>query len=154
MKDDTSYHTTNRSVEVAAPPLDALIAYRGVYVLCTVDAKNKNLKATHYAAVLSAGPAPIWGVWSINGVFQRFFTFRKTVAAAYPRLVWRRMQATWSLVSMHERDEASRMRQLRRLYKSHKPLTGGEVRQVREEDQMELFPAKENDDTNVVHMRK
>jgi hypothetical protein len=95
--------------------VEALRAYKSVYALCTVG-KDKELKATHYAAVLVGGAAPTWGVWLVNGKFQRFAGSRAQIERAYPKLVWRRKMATWQCTDVENKSVATRRSELEDLY--------------------------------------
>lgn len=111
------------SNEIEVPPLGAIMAYRGVHALCTV-AETGMLKATHYATCLIGGRDPMWGVWNVNGTFQRFFGSKAQIAEAYKNLTWRRKNATWSLVDIHTKDVKVRREELRKLYRRGKLLNG------------------------------
>jgi len=149
MAEREHFRATERPVEFQAPPLDAVMAFRGVYALCTIN-KEGRLKATHYTCVLSGGSEPIWAVWTVNGNFQRFCSKRKRVMEAYPNLVWRRKQATWSLVAVHDMDETERRKQLRRLYSRGKTLSGEERATVLHDLEMLSAPHDADNAANVV----
>lgn len=150
MADEREYfRSSDRPVEFEPPPLDAVMAFRGVWALCQLN-KQGMLRATHFTSVLSGGPEPLWGVWTVNGNFQRFCTKRKRVAEAYPNHTWRHKQATWSLVAVHDMDESERRKQLSRLYGRGKTLTGEERAMVLRDLDM-LTPPKDVDNAaNVV----
>ena len=103
-------------IEFQPPNLGDVIAYRGVHVLGTIrlDAetgKNK-LVASHYCSCLVFGKSPLWAVWLASGKFQRFYTFKSQIADAYPKLVWRRVMASWSLMAVDDLKPAARKRTL------------------------------------------
>lgn len=104
--------------KLTPPPLGAILAFKGVYALCTLN-KEGRLRATHFTACLLGGPDPIWGVYTIEGNFVRFAARKAMVEAAYPKLVWRRQQASWSLANLHETDER---KALRKMYKRGETL--------------------------------
>jgi hypothetical protein len=108
--------------ELVVPPLGAIMAYRGVHALCTVAKETDMLRATHYATCLIYGREPVWGVWTVHGVFQRFFSSRTEIANAYPRLVWRKKQATWNLIGVHDMDVTERRKELKQIYKRGRNL--------------------------------
>jgi hypothetical protein len=103
------------------PPMGAIMSYRGVYALCTT-ASDGRLKATHMAHCLIGGPTPMWGVWTVAGRFQRFFTFRHEIERTYSKLVWRRWVGTWNLTNVSDKSAAERREELRRIY--HRGVTG------------------------------
>jgi hypothetical protein len=95
------------------PELETLRAYRGVYVLCTVErGKPRKLRATHYAMCLISGAKPVWGVWKITGAFLRFHGGKTEVERAYPRLIWKRHMASWQCVDMTDKSLAARRLEL------------------------------------------
>lgn len=103
---------------VSLPEIGDLMSYRGVYALCTVTGKGgrRLLKATRYATVLIGGPSPLWGVWRIDGRFDRFFGFRSEIEEAFPRLVWKRKMATWKAVDLTDKSIATRRAELETVY--------------------------------------
>lgn len=108
------------------PPLGSVMAFRGVHALSEI-APTGYLRATHYATCLVGGPTPTWGVWSVNGVFQRFFGSKAQVAEAYPRKVWRLRSATWNLIDIAKRDAAEKKAIIHEIYKkgvnlAHEPV--------------------------------
>lgn len=107
---------TKQGDEFLVPPLGAVMAYRGVHALSELNPKTGWLRATHYATCLIGGPTPMWGVWSVNGVFQRFFGARSQIVEAYPRKVWRMRSATWNLMAVHKMDAAEKRKQMREIY--------------------------------------
>lgn len=109
-----------------APDLDPILAYKGVWALCTVNQKTEELKATHYASCLIAGSYPVWGVWTVLGKFLRFHGSRTDIEEAYPRLVWRRKMATWSLHDITDKSVATRRHELGAVYKKTLPDGAGE----------------------------
>jgi hypothetical protein len=102
------------------PPLDPILAYRGVHVLCTTDKTGRVLKARYYCSCLVMGRNPIWGMWLVGGRFLRFYGSRQEIEADYSRLVWRRKMARFTLESLRNHSLAQRKEQLRDEYK--KPL--------------------------------
>lgn len=98
------------------PSLGSILAYRGVHALCTLN-KDGSLHATHYATCLVGGREPMWGVWTVNGVFQRFFGSKQQIAFAYPRLTWRRKNATWNLISVNDMDAKAKREELAALFR-------------------------------------
>ena len=108
------------SEEFTPPPLDPILAYRGVWVLCTTNKHGTVLKATHYASCLVMGRAPLWGIWSVGGRFLRFYGARTEIEADYSRLVWRRKMARFTLESLRNHSLALRRAQLKDAY--GKPL--------------------------------
>lgn len=102
--------------EFRVPPLGAMMAYRGVWALSELNPKTGWLRATHYATCLIGGPQPMWGVWSVNGVFQRFFGAKSQIVEAYPRKAWRLRSATWNLIDIHKMDAAEKRTQMREIY--------------------------------------
>lgn len=105
-----------------APELDPIMAYKGVYALCTTDKSGHMLKATHYASVLVGGSQPIWAVWRTSGRFQRFFSYRSEIEAAYPKLVWRRKMATWQLYDLTDKSIETRRAELETIYGKGVPV--------------------------------
>lgn len=99
-----------------APELDPILAYKGVYALCTTDKSGRLLKATHYASVLVGGSSPLWGVWTVRGKFLRFYSFRSQIESTYPKLVWRRKMATYSLIDITDKSVESRRAELETVY--------------------------------------
>lgn len=100
-------HDTQGGVIVpfTPPNLGDVIAYRGVYVLGTTRPNEQGrpvLIASHYASCLVFGQYPLWGVWFSSGKFARFYSFRSEIEAAYPRLIWRRRMAEWSLLVVND----------------------------------------------------
>lgn len=108
---------------LVVPPLGAILAYRGVYALATVNKDTGRLRATHYATCLVGGREPWWGVWTVNGVFQRFFSSKEQVQKAYPKLVWRRKNATWSMVRIDDMDAKAKKAELAVLFKKGETRT-------------------------------
>ena len=116
------------SESTLVPPLGAIMAYRGVYALSTITTEGR-LRATHYATCLVGGRDPMWGVWTVNGVFQRFFGSRDQIARSYPKLTWRRKNATWHMVEVNDMDAKAKKRELASLFHrgdvaESKPLAG------------------------------
>jgi hypothetical protein len=99
-------------IEFVTPNLGDVIAYRGVYVLGTTrlnpDTGRMKLVASHYASCLVFGKSPLWAVWTAGGKFLRFYSFRSDIARAYPRLIWRRRMASWSLMAVDDLKPAAR----------------------------------------------
>jgi hypothetical protein len=71
--------------------LEGVVVGKPVYALCQMSQKTKRLKALKYAMTVSGGNDPLWGVWSIKGVFQRYHHKRSGVEEANPNMVWRRL---------------------------------------------------------------
>jgi hypothetical protein len=99
---------------VDVPNIESIMAYKGIYALCTVTMKE--LKVTHWAAVLIAGSHPVWGVWTVKGKFLRFYSFRSQIEEDYPRLVWRRKMGTWTCVSFDDKSIPARRSELEKKY--------------------------------------
>ena len=98
--------------------LDGILAYKGVYVLSTINERTKMLKGTHYACCLISGPSPVWGVWSISGRFIRFAASRHQIEEAYPKLVWRRKMASWTLRDVEDHTVKARITELEETFGS------------------------------------
>lgn len=98
------------------PPLGSVMAFRGVHALSEI-APSGFLRATHYATCLIGGREPMWGVWSVNGVFQRFFGSKEQVREGYPNKVWRMRSATWNLIDLHNKDAQEKKKEMREIYK-------------------------------------
>lgn len=71
--------------------LEGVVVGKPVYAICQMSQKTKRLKALKYAMTVSGGKDPLWGVWSVRGVFQRYHHKRSGVEEANPNLVWRRL---------------------------------------------------------------
>lgn len=86
------------------PQLNDVMSYRGIHVLGTIryDEGRAQLTASHYASCLVQGANPLWGVWTAGGTFLRFYSFKSDIEAAYPKLVWRRRMASWSLLAVDD----------------------------------------------------
>ncbi len=82
------------TTELELPPLQDLFAYRGVYVLASLNRDGK-LRGMRYAICLIHGPDPLWGVWNINGKFLQFYGSRQQIQEAHPTLRWRRKMGMW-----------------------------------------------------------
>jgi len=104
-----------------APQLDPFLTYKGVYALCTTRKDGSVLKATHYACCLVQGVRPVWGVWTVQGKFLRFYPYKHSIAEAYPKLVWRRKMATWSLTDITDKSLETRRDELSKLYSKPMP---------------------------------
>lgn len=113
---------SNDVIEV--PPLGSILAYRGVYALTSINDKTGMLRATHYATCLVGGREPWWGVWTVNGVFQRFFSSKEDIRTTYPKLVWRRKNATWNMIGVNDMDAGAKRKELAELF--HKGNTFAE----------------------------
>ena len=100
------------------PEISTLMAYKGVYVLCTRGREGR-LKATHYASVLIGGSTPLWGIWLVSGRFVRFASSRHMIEEAYPRLVWRRKMATWACTDVTDKSVETRRAELEVTYGKH-----------------------------------
>lgn len=93
----TEKEVEESTIPQGAPSLQAIMAYRTIYVLCTIGESGK-LVALYYACVLISGRSPIWGIASVKtGKFVRYLGSRTQVENAYSHLTWRRMQAAWTL---------------------------------------------------------
>lgn len=77
--------------------LDGVAVGKPVYALCTINPQTQQLKAKFYTLLIEGGPQPIWGVWTMQGKFKRFFIKKSSVADAYPKLRWRRMSGRLTL---------------------------------------------------------
>ncbi len=97
------------------PELEELQAYKGMYALCTVG-KDGRLHATHYAVILIGGNSPIWGVWTVQGRFQRFLGSKAQIEKAYPKLVLRRRMATWRCTDVTDKSLETRRAELETLH--------------------------------------
>lgn len=113
---DTTTTEKPKGDEYVVPPLGSVMAFRGVHALSDIM-PNGFLRASHYATCLIGGREPMWGVWSVNGVFQRFFGSRSQVAEGYPRKVWRMKSATWNLIDLHNKDAQEKKKEMREIYK-------------------------------------
>lgn len=102
--------------EFRVPPLGAMMAYRGVHALSDLNPKTGRLRATHYATCLVGGRDPMWGVWTVHGVFLRFFGSKEQIREAYPRKTWRLRSATWNLVDIHNKDAEAKRKDMREIY--------------------------------------
>lgn len=104
-------------IRAPEPDIELLRTFRGIHVLCTVEkGRKRSLRATHYASVLIGGPSPIWGVWTVQGRFLRFYGSRHEIEAAYPKLVWRRHMATWQCVDTEDKSIEKRRAELESTY--------------------------------------
>lgn len=112
-------------LEFQPPNLHDVIAYRGVYVLGTTrvskEDKRPRLTASHYCSCLVFGKNPMWAVWTAAGKFLRFYNFKSQIADAYPKLVWRRKMAQWSLIAVDDLRPPARRALLADRYKSEVP---------------------------------
>ena len=97
------------------PSFGSILAYRGVYALCTLSQKGE-LRATHYATCLVGGRDPWWGVWTVHGVFQRFFSSKADVERHYSKLTWRRKNATWNMIGVNDMDAKAKRAALAELF--------------------------------------
>ena len=104
------------------PNLGDVIAYRGVYVLGTAkfneDTGRNKLVASHYCSCLVFGKNPLWAVWTANGKFLRFYGAKSAIALAYPKLIWRRRMAEWSLLAVNDLRPVQRRAVLQDRYKA------------------------------------
>lgn len=98
-----------------APEIESLRGYRSIYALCDVS-KDNTLKAQYYASVLIGGPAPVWGIWTVQGRFVRFAGSRFQIEKAYKKLVWRRKMATWACTDYEDKTISQRRQELESLY--------------------------------------
>ena len=109
------------SEDFTPPPLDPILAYRGVHVLCTTNKHGNVLKANYYCSCLVMGRNPIWGMWTVGGRFLRFYGSRSEIEADYSRLVWRRKMARFTLESLRNHSLSLRREQLKDEYKKALP---------------------------------
>lgn len=131
-KDNTRFQSSAKPVDMPVPPLNSILSYKGVWLLCSVVRTPEwRLRATHYAACLLAGQRPIWGVWTIHGNFVRFFGRKSEVVDGYPAHVWRHKQATWGIVDVHDKDESERRNELAAVYHKHDRLSGDELQKLK-----------------------
>ncbi len=107
---------------VSLPELNEIMTYKSVYALCTVNRIGQVLKATHFCCVLIGGSRPLWGVWLSSGKHLRFASSRLQIAEAYPKLVWRRKMATWTLADMTDKSVESRRHELADRYGHRVPV--------------------------------
>lgn len=89
-------------VNISTEALAKIAAFRGVYVLCRVNVKEKKITAQYMTACLVTGRTPMWGVFDLNGIARRFFPSRAAVEEAHPALVWRRYLAQWEMAEVVE----------------------------------------------------
>lgn len=102
-------------LSIGTPDLSEVRTYKGVHALCTVKA-NGDLKATHFASLLIGGSRPTWGIWNANGKFLRYSGSKQQIADSYPKLVWRRVMATWGCIDPQHKTVATRRIELIGLY--------------------------------------
>jgi hypothetical protein len=95
------------------------LVYRGLHVLCTVN-KEMKLTATHYAMCLVGGVSPMWGVWTVNNKFLRFFSRKTEIEDQYPSRVWRRVMAQWSMHDITDYPVAKRREMMQEYLEKHK----------------------------------
>ena len=50
-------------INVSSEAMAKIAAFRGVYVLCRVNIKEKKLTAQYLASCLTSGRTPMWGVF-------------------------------------------------------------------------------------------
>jgi len=112
---------SNRPELDAPPPLDPILHYRGVWLLCTTNKYGDLLKARYYASCLISGRSPLWGVWTVGGRFLRFYSGRLEIASDYSRLVWRRKMASWNLDSLHDHSLNERKAEIAATYDTALP---------------------------------
>jgi hypothetical protein len=114
-----------QAIELQVPPLGAIMVFRGVHALCSINKATNMLRATHYATCLIGGRSPTWGVWNIEGRFQRFCESKEEVHKAYPYKAWRRCMASWNMTNVAEpKDAHERRGEFKSLYKRGKVLNG------------------------------
>jgi len=113
--------TAIKTLAYHVPELGPILAYKGVWALCTTNKDGDALKATHYASCLISGNRPIWGVWTVAWKFLRFYGSRLDIEEAYPRLVWRRKMATYLLQDITDKSVAARRSELAQVYKKAVP---------------------------------
>jgi hypothetical protein len=107
------------------PPLEGVLAFRGVHVIGTVrytEEGRSQLVAAYYASCLIGGPNPVWGVWhAASGKFWRFYAFKQDIRDAMPKFVWRRKMAEWDLKAISDLPVAKRRAMLRDRYNAEVP---------------------------------
>jgi hypothetical protein len=107
--------------DFAPPPLDPILHYRGVWLLCSTDKYGRLLKGRYYCSCLISGSAPLWAVWTVGGRFLRYYGSRTQIELDYSRLVWRRKMASWTLDSLHDHSIAERREQIAATYNAALP---------------------------------
>lgn len=112
--------------EYIVPPLGTIMAFRGVHALSDVNSATGMLRASHYATCLIGGREPMWGVWTVHGVFQRFFGSKAQIAEAYPKKTWRMRSATWNLIDVHSMIAVEKREEMRKLYRKGQTLNSSE----------------------------
>jgi hypothetical protein len=111
LKDEQKLHSiteAGRQELGLTPDLEKIMSFKGIHALCTVN-KDGMMQASHYACCLVYGRNPLWGVWSLNGRFQRFYGSKQDIEDNYPHLTWRRIMARWQL-----KDDADSVAEARR----------------------------------------
>lgn len=109
----------------APPPLDPILNYRSVWLLCSTNKYGDLLKGRYYASVLTGGSSPLWGVWTVGGRFVRFYSGRTEIEADYSRLVWRRKMASWDLNEIRDHSLQERRAKIASSYNA--PIPGSPV---------------------------
>lgn len=109
----------------SVPPLDAVLAFKGVWALSLINDNGHAYKATHYATVLVYGRYPLWAVWTVQGRFVRFAASRKQIEDDYPHLTWMRKMARWQMFAIDDEDAkvSHRLGVLETMY-GQKPVRG------------------------------
>ena len=104
--------------------LDSIMAYKGIWALSRLSEDSHIRQAVYYACCLISGSSPVWGVWTVRGVFVRFYGLRGDIEADYKSLVWVRKMATWKLAGdIGDLDIGERRHELEKTYKSPIPKT-------------------------------
>ncbi len=110
----------------APPPLDPILNYKGVWLLCSVNKFGDLLKGRYYCSCLISGSTPLWGLWTVGGRFVRFYGGRKEIASDYSQLVWRRKMAKFTLESLKEHTLAERRYEISRVTRAKLPVNSGD----------------------------
>jgi hypothetical protein len=83
-----------------------IFTFRGIHVLCDIIGKGSDikLKATHFASCTMGGPVPRWSIWTVNGKFKRYFTYRSDIENSndYKSKIWKRIMLSWKLDDIHD----------------------------------------------------
>lgn len=117
--------TDTNVVPFAPPPLHDVMGFRGVHVLGDLritEEGRAQLIARYYCSCLVQGRSPVWALYrASNGNFVRFYGYRTEIERAYPKLVWRRKMASWSLLAVDDLKPEARRRFLADKYQSEVP---------------------------------
>ena len=114
---ESNMETGIMDINVSSEAMAKIAAFRGVYVLCRVNIKEKKLTAQYLASCLTSGRTPMWGVFDLNGIARRFFSSRAEVEAAHPALVWRRYLGHWQMQEIAQvKEKASSDKWARNFY--------------------------------------